>query len=136
MKSLFQSVVLASVIAFSLSSCEKDEGKLPDISLKTGTGYTSTDATVATGSDIMIGIEAEKTEDEDVLKKFNISKSVNGATSTTVLDSTLAGAQGDEFNYDFHTTVGSTAGDTEKYTFTVTNRDGLTGQTSVTITLQ
>lgn len=134
MKNFIRVALLAVGVMALLSSCEKDEGKLPDISFKTGGTYLSADATVAAGSAIVIGIEAAKTEDKDVLKKFNISTSVNGAAATSVLTQDLSGDDGDAYSYDYTTTAAATAGVVTKYTFTVTNRDGLTNQVSLTVT--
>jgi len=135
MKLIIKSIMLLFVIAV-LASCEKDEGKLPNISFKTGGIYLSADATLSGASAILIGINASKSEEEDVLKKFNISKSVNGGTATTVHTQDLTGSEGDNFSFDFIETVGTTSGETDKYTFTVTNRDGLTNQVSLTVTIQ
>ena len=121
---------------FGLTSCEKDEGKLPAISLKTDAAYVSSDVTRPGGSTITIGIEAAKTESRDVLKKFNISKSVNGGETTTVLSKDLSGSDGDKYSYDYTTTLENTPGQVNKYTFTVTNRDGLVNQVSVQATIQ
>jgi hypothetical protein len=52
-----------------------------------------------------LGINASKSEEEDVLKKFNISKSVNGGTATTVYTEDLTGSEGDNFSFDFIETV-------------------------------
>jgi VCBS repeat-containing protein len=135
MKNILLSIMLLSVIAL-ISSCEKDEGKLPNISFKTGGSYISTDATLAGGSVITIGINSSKAEDKDVLKKFNISQSVNGAAATSAFSKDLSGSEGDNYSYDYTATLGTTSGQTTKYTFTVTNRDGLTNQVSLTVTVQ
>jgi len=126
----------ACAMIVSLMSCEKDEGKLPNISFKTGSGYVSADAVLPGGGDITIGIDASKSEDKDVLKKFNISKSVDGAAASTVYSQDLTGSDGDNFSYDYTTTLGTASGQTEEYTFTVTNRDGLVNQVSLTVTIQ
>ena len=129
-------LIFTSTLLFALSSCEKDEGLLPDISFKTGGSYISTDVTLAAGTSITMGINASKTEDKDVLKQFDISKSVNGGTPTSVFNKTLSGSEGDNYNYDYTTTVDPTSGQQTTYTFTVTNRDGLLNQVSVTVTTQ
>lgn len=120
------------------TSCKKDEMKPPTIGFKTGAGYTSADASIAAGTAIMIGIDAAKsageTEDMDVLNHFNISLSVNGATATSVYDADMTTAEEDDYSYDYNTTAGATVGDTNKYTFTITNRDGVTAQVSLTVT--
>lgn len=134
-------VICAIIVSISyvFSSCEKEEGEFaPEISFKTGGSYTSADATLAAGSSLTIGIDAEKSgeeeEAEDVLKHFNISRSLNGGASTSVYDVDMGSADEESFEYDFSTTVSSTVGDKEKYTFTISNRDGLTGQVSLTVT--
>lgn len=132
-------IIIAAVFACAaivFSSCEKDEGKNPTITFKTGADYVSTDATIAKDSTIKMGIDAAKTEDKDVLKKYSIARSVNGGSDTTLFAKDLSGSEGDKFSHDFTVKVGSKAGNKEKYTFTVINRDGLVGQTSLTITLK
>lgn len=135
MKNIFLAIICVSLIAL-FSSCEKDEGKLPNISFKTGGSYITTDTAITAGTTITIGISASKAENKDVLKKFNISKSVNGAAATTVYDKDLSGSEGDNYSYDFTPTLESTVGQTNKYTFTVTNRDGLTNQVALTVTVK
>lgn len=83
-----------------------------------------------------IGITASKSEDKDVLKQFNISKSVDGAAPVSVFDKSLTGSEGDAYEYDFTTTLENVSGQTDEFTFTVTNRDGLTNQVSLTVTVQ
>lgn len=117
------------------SSCEKDEGKLPNIAFKTGGSYTSASATVAKGAAVTIGINASKSEDEDVLKSFDASKSLDGGAATSFDSKTLSGSEGDSYSKDFPVTVRNQAG-TEKYTFTVINRDGLKNSVELTLTVQ
>lgn len=137
-KTMFSTMAVAAALFLfmvGMSSCEKDEGKLPNISFKTTAGYTSADKTVASDDTVLVGINASKSEEEDVLKTFNISKSVDGAASTTVQNVTLTSAQEDTYTQDFQLVAGS-AGHTEKYTFTVSNRDGLTNSVNFTLTVQ
>lgn len=133
MKNIFSSIALIIAITF-LSSCEKDEGKLPNIAFKTTSGYTSADKTVSTNTTLTVGITASKSEDKDVLKTFDASKSLNGGTATSFYSETLSGTQGDSYTKDLQITTGSTAG-TEKYTFTVVNKDGLKNAVSFTLTV-
>lgn len=134
MKKILTLVILLAITVFS--SCEKDEGKLPNISFKTGGNYISADVTKPGGSTILIGIEASKAEDHDPLTKFNISKSVDGGAATTVFDKDLSGSEGDNYSYDFTTTLDNVSGQTNEYTFTVTNRDGLMNRVSLTVTVE
>jgi hypothetical protein len=135
MKKFFGALTLASIIWIS-TSCEKDEGKLPNISFKTGGDYISGDVTRPKGSTVLMGINASKSEKKDVLKKFNISKSVNGAAASTAYDQELSGGDGDNFSYDYTDKLDTIPGKKTKYIFTVTNRDGLTNNVSVEITTQ
>ena len=125
--------LLIGLLGYSIQSCKEDEGKPPAIEFKTGAGYTSSDATVAVGDTITVGIHAEKTEEEDVLKHFNVSSSTDGGANTSLDDVDLTGTEQDEFEVDYHFTVPE-AGHAYKITFTVTNRDGLTNNVSLTLT--
>jgi len=135
MQKLIYSLTILLTLAL-FSSYYEDEGKLPNISFKTSDSYVSSDATLAGGTEFTIGINASKSEDKDVLKKFDISKSVNGGTSTSVFNTSLSGSEGNNYSYDFKETLGTTKGEKDTYTFTVTNRDGLTNQVSLTITVE
>jgi len=135
MTKIFKTVIIMSMVAL-FASCEKDEGKLPNIAFKTGGSYISADASKAKGSAITIGINASKAEDKDVLKKINVSKSVNGGTATSVYSKDLSGTEGDAYSYDYAATLDTIVGQTNKFTFTVTNRDGLTNQLALTVTVQ
>lgn len=133
MKKIFLLACVAGL--FCLSSCEKDEGKLPAISFKTGANYVSADKIVGQNETITVGIEASKTEDKDVLKTFDASRSYDGGAATSFLNETLTGSQGDSYSKDISITTRAQAG-TEKYTFTVVNRDGLVNSVSLTLTVQ
>ncbi|HXL57685.1 MAG TPA: hypothetical protein VN958_15600 [Chitinophagaceae bacterium] len=126
-------VSLTALLILASVSCKKDPGRLPDISFKTGVGYISSDATVARNTAFKIGINAAKTEDNDILKIFNISVSYDGGASSTLYTETLTAAQEDNYSYDLIRNTRNQAG-TEKYTFTITNRDGLINAISLTLT--
>ncbi len=134
MKNFIYSILISGL--FILSSCEKDEGKLPNIAFATASGYLTTDANVAKGSSFKIAITASKAEDKDVLKTFNLSKSINGAVNSTVLDKSLSGSEEDQFTYEYSGVADTIVGQKTKYTFTVTNRDGLVNQVALTVTVQ
>lgn len=134
MKTIFKVLVPAAMLLFA--SCEKDEGKLPNISFKTGGSYISSDATIAGGSTILMGIDASKSEDRDVLKKFNISRSVNGGAESSLQDKSLSSSEEDKFSTDFSFKLDTIKGQTNKFIYTVTNRDGLTNQVALTVTVK
>ena len=119
----------------TLFSCEKDEHVPPELTFKNAAGYTSTDATVGTSQAVLFGVDVTKTEDE--LSTFDVSVSVNGAAATPVsgYPETITGSEEDGFSRDIPVTTGSAAG-TEKYTFTVSDRDGNITQESITLTVQ
>lgn len=129
-----KTMMAIALLALTFHSCEKDAGKLPTIKFKTGSAYYSADASVNKGSTVMMGIDAAKSEDKDVLKKFNISVSKNGAAASSVFSKDLSGTEGDAYSYEHMPTLDTAAGVTYKYTYTVTNRDGLTNQVSLTLT--
>lgn len=120
---------------FNLTSCEKDEGKLPAISFKTGGSYTSADKNVNSGDAVLVGINAAKTEEEDVLKTFNIQHTVNSGSAVTDTTIILSSAEEDSFSKDFTLTPTGVSGDKVKYTFTVSNRDGLVNNVYFTLTI-
>jgi len=137
MKKLLSVLSIIFVCTFALVSCEKeeDEGLLPTISFKTGGSYTSAAATVAQNAAVTIGINAAKSEDKDVLTKFTAKVSYNGGADSIINTQDLSGSNGDNFSYDQAITTRSQAG-TEKYTFTVINKDGLVNSVNLTLTVQ
>lgn len=140
MKKILNSLLLVCILGASillLNSCskEEDEGKLPNIAFKAGQDYTAADATVAKNTAVKIGINASKSEDKDVLKKFTITRSRDNGADSTVFTKDLSGAEGDNFSYDYSTITPDQAVK-DKYTFTVVNRDGLINKVSLTLTVQ
>jgi hypothetical protein len=130
-------MMLSCALIFSLNSCKKDEdeGKLPNIAFKTGSDYKSADGVVAKSTAVKVGISASKAEDKDVLTKFTITRNLDGGADSVVYTKDLSGAEGDNYSYDYSTTTRNQNG-TEKYTFTVVNRDGLINKVSITLTVQ
>ena len=96
----------------------------PTIDFTTATDYTSSDAHLALNTDFKIGVTAKRTEDKDDLKTFVVTVSFDGEAATTIDNVTIPAAQAGEFTKDYDLTTRNAAG-TEKYSFTVTNRDGL-----------
>ena len=117
-----------------ITACEKDKMIPPTLDFLTGAGYTSADAHIALNTAFKIGVDAKRTEDKDDLKTFTVTRSYDGAAATTIDNVTIGSAQAAEFTKDYNLTTRNTAG-TEKYTFTVTNRDGLITTKSMTITV-
>jgi hypothetical protein len=136
MKSILKAgLYLLTGITLLATSCKKedeDEGKLPNIAMKTSAGYTSKDTTQMQNAPLLMGINASKAEDNDVLTLFVVTRSYDNGTPSTVYSETLSGTSGDSYSKDYPITTRTQAG-TEKYTFTVTNRDGLTNSVSVKV---
>lgn len=126
---------LLSLFIFGINSCEKDKGLLPNIAFKTGATYTSANTTIAKNTAFTVGIDASKSEGKDVLKTFNASVSYDGsATTTSFYNEILTSAQGDSYTKDLALTTRNQSG-TEKWIFTVTNRDGLVNSVTLTVTV-
>lgn len=127
-------VLTAAILSASalMQSCkEKDERVPPDVVFKTGGSYTSANATVAAGDTVLVGITADKTEDE--LSTFNVSYAYDGAaTTTTATTESLTGTMEEHYETDYEIVTRSTAG-SERWVFTITDRDG--NITSVELTL-
>ncbi len=109
---------------------ETDPRVHPDMVFKTGQGYTSADDTVGTDSALVIGVVITKTEDP--LIALNVSVSYDGAASTTAHNQDISG---EHVEYDHHFNTRSQTG-TEKWIFSVTDRDGNITTKSILLTVQ
>jgi hypothetical protein len=126
--------ILIAIICLAFSSCEKDKHIPPSISLKTGAGYTSDDATVAKNQTIKVGITAEKLEDD--MLTYNVSYAYDGAT-TTVTSQTFNLVAGEQQHFDKDVTfVTRNQNGTEKWSFTITDKDGNIAQKQIILTVQ
>jgi len=134
MKITLKTSILFLVLAFGIISfsCEKDEMIPPTIDFTTGSGYVSADSHIALDTDFKIGVTAKRTEDKDDLKTFVVTVSYDGGAETTIDNVTIPVAQAGEFTKDYDLTTRNIAG-SEKYSFTVTNRDGLITTKTITI---
>jgi len=126
--------ILITTTIFLLSSCKKDKMIPPTIDFTTGAGYVSADGHLAVNTAFKIGVTAKRTEEKDDLKTFVVTRSYDGGAETTIDNVTIPSAQAGEFTNDYPFTTRNQNG-TEKYTFTVTNRDGLITTKSIIITV-
>ena len=130
-------IIIPVIMLISMSmSCKKnvDPHTPPDMAFKTGVGYTSGDATILHGDSVKVGIVITKTEDD--LRTFNISYAYDGASSsTTYLNYTMTSAEYGGFDHDYWIHSRNVAG-SEKWIFTVVDRDGNMTQKSITLTVQ
>jgi hypothetical protein len=107
----------------------------PKLEFKSDPGYTSADATVAPNTAVLVGIEAAQSEEEDFLKTFSVSHSFDGGAEISDSTITLDESEHEDFEDDIHIITRNQAG-TEKYIFTITNRDGIINSKSITLTVQ
>jgi hypothetical protein len=129
-----KAILLALTFPLLILSCEKDKHVPPNVSLKTGTGYISGDATVPKDTIITVGFIADKTEDE--LKTFNVSAAFDGGTSTADIQTfQLTAAEENHYEKDLQIHTRNQAG-TEKWIFTITDRDGNIAQQQIVLTVQ
>lgn len=131
----FSKILLMLFLAtFSFATACKDKDEDPEtpptIEFKTGSGYTSADATVAKNTTLKVGIKATKTEDD--LKTYTVSYAYDGATSTSSFQNINITA--DLFESDVNITTRNQSG-TEKWYFTITDSDGNIAQKILTLTV-
>lgn len=132
--SIFKTMFLVSLISVALVSCDKeDEEDELHISFKSTAGYTFQDGTIAGGETVTIGIEAETEKEQDPLIHFNITESVNGGTGTSVYNEDF---EATDYEHDYVFEMDSVFGNSHVYTFTITNRDGINKQSSLTLTVE
>jgi hypothetical protein len=133
-----RNILVSSLLMFGLivlmSSCEKDKHVPPNISLKTGTGYSFANATVAKNSAITVGLIAEKVEDDMI--SYNVSVAYDGATTTTTYQNfNLSGTEQQHYDKDVSFTTRNQPG-SEKWTFTITDKDGNIAQKQIVLTVE
>ena len=129
-------MTLSVLIVFSLAlfSCKKDAHNPPTLTLKTIAGYTSVNAVVGMDSIIKVGIIADKVEDDMI--SYNISYAYDAATTTiTAQTFTLVGTELHHYDKDITLTTRNMAG-TEKWLFTITDKDGNIVQKQIVLTVQ
>lgn len=114
------------------AGCKKEEDPRvpPAMSFKTGAGYTSADDTVGMEDTLLIGVIIDKTEDP--LTSLNISRAYDGGGSTTLENVPIST---DHFEYDREVITRAQAG-SERYTFSVIDRDGNITTRSLLLTVQ
>jgi hypothetical protein len=115
-------------------SCENEQEPAASIEFKTGSGYTSQDATISKGSSLTVGIIAAKAENN--LKSYNVSVSYDGASTTkTIQNFIISSDENAYYDKDITFTLRNQPG-TEKYYFTVVDTDGNIVQKTLTFTIE
>lgn len=132
---LFSMLILVLSL-FGNSSCKKevDPHTPPDVVFKTDAGYTFADAMVGMQDTLLVGIIATKTEDD--LKSYNVSYAYDGATSTTTFYNYLMTAsEYNSYSHDVEIVTRNQPG-TEKWVFSIVDRDGNITQKVLNLTVQ
>jgi hypothetical protein len=129
--------IFSITVTLVASSCKKnkDAHVPPDLAFQTGGNYTSADRTITHGDSILVGVRITKKEDD--LRTLNISYAYDGGSSITWSPGshTMTTAEYTGYNNDYWIVTRNQAG-TEKWIFTVTDRDGNLAQKSITLTVQ
>jgi hypothetical protein len=133
---VFSKILLTTLILISLFSCEKEQGKIPTIKFKSGSGYTYESNDIVANSYFKIGIDAYKSETRDFLSKITVTKSINNGEAVEVFSKDLSKSERDTYSYDYSGVAGSTSDETEKFTFKMTSKNGLTNEVYLTLSVQ
>jgi hypothetical protein len=137
MKKITHVSVVILLLVILVTSCKKkktDPHVPPTVEFKTGGIYTSGDRTLNKKDTITVGITATKTEDD--LKSYNVSYLYDGnTTSTTFFNYVMTTAEVNSYSYDIKIICRNQAG-TEKWVFSVVDRDGNITQKTIVLTVQ
>jgi hypothetical protein len=134
-KSVTFIIPLLALLLFSFSCKKKkaDPHVPPDVVFKSGAGYIDGDRTVNKKDTVMVGIVATKTEDD--LKSYNVSFYYDGAaTSTTFYNYVLSSAEAESYSHDIKIGARNQAG-SEKWVFSIVDRDGNITQKTIVLTV-
>jgi hypothetical protein len=129
-------IISLGILVLGFSSCKKnvDAHVPPDVVFKTTSGYAYKDTIVGLQDTLTVGITATKTEDD--LKSYNVSRAYDGATTTTTFYNYLVqDIEYNGFSKDVDIITRNQAG-TEKWIFSIVDRDGNITQKIINITVQ
>jgi hypothetical protein len=127
-------IIASSIFMFNCKKAKADPHVPPDVSYKTGGKYISDNCTLPKQDTVMVGITATKTEDN--LKSYNVSYAYDGAgTTTTFFNYYLAESEYNSYSKDVTIITRNQAG-SEKWVFSIVDRDGNITQKTIVITVQ
>lgn len=130
-------IVLISIAIFCTLACKKskkDPRIPPDVSFKSASGFITGDCVLTKQDTVWVGINATKTEDD--LKSYNVSYAFDGATSTTTFyNYYLNSNEYEHYSKDIQIITRNQAG-SERWVFTILDRDGNITQKTINITVQ
>lgn len=132
-------IILATLltVAITLEACGKkkvDPHIPPAVQLKESTNYIFADKVVGKNDTLLVGLIAEKTEDD--LKTFNVSYRYDGnPVSSTFYNYVMTVAENSYYEKDVQIITRATGG-TEQWLFTIVDRDGNMSQKVINLTVQ
>lgn len=129
--------IIIILLVLSAISCKKgkaDPHIPPDVELRSGTKFITSDCTLGKQDSVWVGISAHKTEDD--LKSYNVSYAYDGVSTTTTFFNELLKST-EYYNYakDVMIVTRNVAG-TERWVFSIVDRDGNITQKTINITVQ
>lgn len=125
---------LAIIVSVAACKKKKDPHVPPDVKFKTGGNYVSGDVTKAQGDSILVGVVVTKTEDD--LKSYNVSYAYDGAgTTTTFYNYLMNSSEYNVYSKDLYLHLRNQAG-SERWVFSIVDRDGNITQKTITVTVQ
>lgn len=123
--------------AVLLSSCKKDDEEEPAVDLTPilnfigGAGYTDADATLAPSAAFKVGINAsENTTSKSNISAFEVVRTFNNTPTTVYTEDNI---NDPTYTWEQDLVANTQAGE-ERWTFTVTDKDGLKKELSFIIT--
>lgn len=128
--SLFLSLIISVATITLVNSCGEEKSTPPVITFRTTSAYVSVDTTIYRNTVFNIGIEGKKTGTDGVLTGCTIQRSTNGGADSTIQQMSFVTQYFSQF-YSYNT---PDSGNADKYTFTLTERDGGSSSISVTVT--
>ncbi|MBI3512161.1 MAG: hypothetical protein HY064_15995 [Bacteroidetes bacterium] len=123
-------ILLFSII---IVSCHKDKSP-PDLELKSGPGYTTSDIVVSPGTAFVVGINAYSGADD--LNLFYTEVAFDGANTTKLVSRVWMNSdEHKHFVRDVTVTTRTQAG-TERWVFDINDADGRISKKEIKVTVQ
>jgi hypothetical protein len=125
------SLLILTTLVLS-GSCKKDVP--PEIRLKSGGSYTTTDIIASPGSQFTVGIDATKTADD--LNLFYTEAAFDGANTAMLISRTwIAEGKRSHYTQDVTITLRNQSG-TERWIFNVNDSEGRISRKEIRVTVQ
>lgn len=129
----FRILSLLAGFIFLLASCKKDNTP-PDLSLKTGAGYTYADLALSPGSTFTVGMVAKKGADD--LNLFYTEVAFDGANTTSLVSRIyMDETERNHADHDITVTCRNQTG-TERWVFDVNDGNGRISKKEIRVTVQ